>query len=201
MRTKGVIKSIDIAYPSRRAVVAFEVTAAPELIQTFVEMELDISFDKHREKRSLDANAYFWVLVNQIAEKLNVSDIEVHDRLLSENICYILKDGVLDWEVKGEEPGKYGILRDKTEYYLCSGATVQIHDPKGKPLQKNGVPISRLIYWHIKGSHQMDTKEMSRLIDSTIVEAKELGIEVATPEDIRQMTERWGAKFEKSNKE
>lgn len=30
----------------------------------------DVEIKEHREKRSLDANAYFWVLVDRLAEKL-----------------------------------------------------------------------------------------------------------------------------------
>jgi hypothetical protein len=43
-----------------------------------------------------------------------------------------------------------------------------------------------------RGSHTYDTKEMSLLIDGTVADAKELGIETATPDEIRQMKERWG---------
>ena len=49
----------------------------------------------------------------------------------------------------------------------------------------------------MRGSHTYNTKEMSRLIEGTVQEAKALGIETATPEEIRRMEERWGMKFEK----
>ena len=42
------------------------------------------------------------------------------------------------------------------------------------------------------GSHTYDTKEMSRLIEGTVSEAKELGIDTRTPEEIALMTEEWG---------
>ena len=32
----------------------------------------DVDIKEHREKRSLDANAYFWVLVDRLAEKLRI---------------------------------------------------------------------------------------------------------------------------------
>lgn len=43
-----------------------------------------------------------------------------------------------------------------------------------------------------RGSHTYDTKEMSVLIDGTVADAKELGIETATPAEIAEMKERWG---------
>lgn len=43
-----------------------------------------------------------------------------------------------------------------------------------------------------RGSHTYDTKEMSVLIDGTVADAKELGVETATPAEIAEMKERWG---------
>ena len=51
----------------------------------------------------------------------------------------------------------------------------------------------------MRGSHTYDTKEMSELIKGTVAEAKELGIETATPQEIKEMEERWRAKLEKTN--
>lgn len=42
---------------------------------------------------------------------------------------------------------------------------------------------------------QYDTDEMSKLIDGTVYEAKELGIETMTPNQIQEMKERWGMKI------
>lgn len=51
----------------------------------------------------------------------------------------------------------------------------------------------------MRGSHTYDTKEMSELIKGTVAEAKELGIETATPQEIKEMEERWRVKLEKAN--
>ena len=46
--------------------------------------------------------------------------------------------------------------------------------------------------WKVyKDSHKMDTKEMARVIDGAITEAKELGIETDTPKQIEEMKQRW----------
>ena len=37
----------------------------------------------------------------------------------------------------------------------------------------------------------MNTQEMSRLIDGTVSQAKELGIETATPEELERMKNEW----------
>ena len=43
-----------------------------------------------------------------------------------------------------------------------------------------------------RGSHTYDTEEMSHLIDGTVADAKELGIETMTPAELLEMKERWG---------
>ena len=48
------------------------------------------------------------------------------------------------------------------------------------------------VYYVMRGSHTYDTKEMSRLIDGTVSEAKELGIETMTPNEIERMKQQWG---------
>ena len=43
---------------------------------------LDVEIKKHRERRSLDANAYYWKLVSELAEALQVSKPFLHNDLL-----------------------------------------------------------------------------------------------------------------------
>ena len=66
-------------------VVSFTATTDPRReLEGLQETELDIKATKHRNRRSLDANAYFHVLVNKIAEKTNESDSAVKKRLVQE---------------------------------------------------------------------------------------------------------------------
>lgn len=46
----------------------------------------------------------------------------------------------------------------------------------------------------MRGSHTYNTAEMSKLIDGTVSEAKELGIETMTPDQIEEMKQKWGFK-------
>lgn len=192
MKTTGTIKSIDIAFPSHRAVVAFEVTAAPEDIESYRELDLDISFDKHKVNKSEDQRKYFYKLVNLIAQKMKLPDADVHDKLISENIAYHIKDGALDWTANDWKPNQYGIVKVDDSYYLDAHMEVKLQKEDGSVLTKNGEPKTARIFWHIKGVAQMDMQEMSRLIDNTVAQAKELGIPTETPEELRMMKERWG---------
>jgi hypothetical protein len=54
----------------------------------------------------------------------------------------------------------------------------------------NGVKFNCFIVF--KETHTLDSKEMARLIDGTVQEAKQLGIETATPEEIARMKALWG---------
>ena len=46
--------------------------------------------------------------------------------------------------------------------------------------------------WKVyKDSHKMDTKEMARVIDGAIQEAKALGIETETPDELARMKAKW----------
>ena len=47
-------------------------------------------------------------------------------------------------------------------------------------------------YLMIKGSSEYDTAEMSHFIDRIVEEAKELGIETATPDELERMKQEWG---------
>ena len=186
MQTQGSIKSISISFPSKRAVVAFEMAAAPEDVEPYLNMDLDITFVKHKEKRSLNANAYFWLLVNKIAKAAGISDTMVHDRLLSENRAYVITDGVMEWRVTSERPSVYGIIKDGERYYIDSGMSVTMNKPNGTLLQKNGEPVFGNVFWRIKGSHEMDT---------AVEEAKSLGIETMPPNQLKLLVEMWGVRL------
>jgi len=139
----------------------------------------DIEIRKHREIRSKQANSYFHVLVNKIAQETGESEEEVKVRLItSYGPLARNKDGtylmfLLPLDADATDYYKYAVLYDQREV--------------------NGKPVNM---WKVyKDSHKMDTKEMAHLIDMTIQEARELGIETATPKDIEEL-KRKAAEYE-----
>lgn len=172
--------------------ITLEVDETPQEYDSLREKDLNIDIKEYRKRRSLNANAYFYTLVNKIAEALNVSDTEVHDRLLADNLSFVYKDGAIDWTVQDWEAGKYRLYKYDRDYWFDSRLEVVLTKPDGGFYTVDGEkPKSSKIFWHIKGSHQMDTKEMSRLIDATVEEAKGLGIETMTPAELERMAGRW----------
>lgn len=131
-----------------------------------------------RNKRSNDANAYFHVLKDKIASRLNISHIEAHNQLIADY-------GQPDYEVG------HMILKDSVDWrrlewvHLAPTPRTQILD--------NGelYRVCRVM----RGSHTYDTAEMARLIDGTVYEAKELGIETLPPDELEAMKRAWKASF------
>ena len=129
--------------------------------------DIEVSIKKWRKKRSNDANAYFHVLVTAIAEARGVSNDDIKQML------------VVD----------YGTLaRDEDNqiigFKLPPGVDVSRIYPYTKlfkQVEENGKLFN--CYLVYKRSSEMDTKEMARLIDGAIHEARELGIDTDTPEE------------------
>ena len=138
-------------------------------------VDCDIDIRKHRNIRSKNANSYFHVLVNKIAAETGESDEEVKVRLITSY-------GTL----ARTEDGKYIMFvlpkdADATDYYKYA----VLYDER----TVNGTICN---VWKVyKDSHKMDTKEMARVIDGAIQEARELGIETDTPKQIEEMKQKW----------
>ena len=133
---------------------------------------LKVSFAWHREKRSLNANAYFHVLVGKIAKETRLSDTEVKRQLVFD---YGAQLGVLAIE-SDIPPEKAGVEYAKPLNEFIS--------PKGKPC------IQYMIY---KQTRVLDTAEMARLIDGTVSEAQQLGIEIKTPAELDKIKALWAS--------
>lgn len=157
-------------------VVSFTATTDPRReLQELQDAELDIKATKHRNKRSLDANAYFHVLVNKIAEKTNESDTAVKKRLVQEY-------GTL---ARDEEGNVVGI-----KLPISVDVDKLIEYTRWFDRRTEGGHVFNC-YLVMKPTHEMNTQEMARVIDGTVSEAKELGIETMTPAEIKAMMERY----------
>ena len=155
-----------------------------ELYDQLHEVEkLDIEIKKHREKRSLNANAYFHVLVNKIARALGDSDEETKKSL-------VLNYGVVAKDKNGLNVGfKLPESVDVETIYPY----VKLFDTR----QEGKVKFN--CYLVYKGTHEMDTAEMAKLIDGAIEVARELGVETDTPEQLARYKETWTKKGEQNH--
>ena len=136
--------------------------------------KLKIKAVKYTQRRSLDANAYFHVLVGKIADALTISKAKAKNVLICKyGQPQLLPDGDI-MVYKTNAPEEFMWEQES------------IHAIPVKYEEK------ATFYRIYRGSHTYDTKEMSVLIDGTVADAKELGIETATPAEIAEMKERWG---------
>lgn len=121
---------------------------------------------RYYERRSLDANAYFHVLVDKIAKVLKRSADDIKTQMNLEYGTY----------AKDEKTGKvagFKALKDIPISKYCRYANAT-----GEVVEDGKVFIKYLIR---KDTHELDNKEMAQLIDGVIQEANDLGIETLTP--------------------
>lgn len=137
---------------------------------------LVIEIKPYREKRSVDANNYMWVLLQKIAEVIYSSKDDVYRIMLQRygKFTYSIEDPsqvervIREWKSPCEILGK-----------------VNVNGQRGVQIQK---------YY---GSSGYNTKEMSVLIDGVVSEAQDLGIETRTPEELQKLKSDWKPKEEK----
>ena len=180
MESKGRLTDISKNWKSGKFRLTFEVDRDVSGDLDAMQGELKIKAVRWRMKRSLDANAYYWVLVGKIADALKTSTTEVHNEMLSrygqpeiidDHLMTVILLDSIDWK--------------QIEYlHLKPTTSTRVLDD-GKLYR---------VYYVIRGSHTYDSKEMSVLIDGIISEAKELGIETLPPDEIERMKQQWQAK-------
>ena len=144
-----------------------------ETVDRFADKTVEIEIKEHRSKRSKDANAYFWTLLNELSNALNEDKISLYREYMRnvggnfQVVC--IQNEAVDDLIKGWEHNGIGWLTDTAESRLQGCTNV-------------------LLYF---GSSMFDTKQMSRLIDMIIADCKEQGIDTLTPEELARLKEEW----------
>lgn len=159
---------------NRKWQMTLELEEQPTFYDRLKDKDISVEIKQFREKRSLNANAYFHVLVDKIAGIQRVTHTEVHNRLIADY-------GVIDEQINN-------IILDDTIPWLRLD-TIHLRPTTATRVMDNG-KLYR-VYLVMRGSHTYDTAEMSRLIDGTVEEAKALGIETITPDELERMKSLW----------
>lgn len=133
-----------------------------------------ISIKKYRQSRSLNANAYCWVLCQEIAETL------------SKDKQYISKETVYRKAIK--DCGHCTMITVKQEAVQSLIAHWQAN---GLGWIAEIIDDTTLALYH--GSSTYNTAEMARLIDCLQDEAKQLDIRLRASEEVEKMVEKWSA--------
>ena len=175
---RGTGRLLQTWWDSRRqkTIIQFEVSGnvLPDC-EKLGAKELAIRAYPESKRRSLNANAYYWLLTGKIAEKLMISTARLHNLHLRE--CGYL-------EMMGDRV-VYVVIPDDQEEDVLERETFHLSPTSETKEGKDGTVYRT--YKMLRGSHTFNTEEMSRLIDLTVEEAKECGIETASPEEISRM--------------
>lgn len=135
-----------------------------------------VEIKEEKRKRSLDANAYAWVLIDKIAAAMHLGKDEVYRDAIrniggnNEIVC--VQEDALDklkscWEAHGLG---WQVLTMPSKIKGCVNAML------------------------ICGSSSFDPEQMSIFIDRLIQDAQALGIETMPPERLAGMLEAWDGK-------
>lgn len=126
----------------------------------------DVEIKRHRERRSLTANAYFHLLCNKLAAAMNVSNDEM-------KVFLVRLYGTLA-QIDGHE----------IEIRIPKGAKVEDYYPYTEWLRGDALADYYAVY---KQTHALNSKEFARLIDGTVMECKALGIETLPPDELERL--------------
>lgn len=178
MKLTGRIADVSVDFKTGTPKITLTVNEKNELLHGYDDLKdlekLAIEIKPHRQRRSLDANAYCWKLIGDLAAKLNVPREELYRASIreiggnSEIVC--VKNAAVDKLCDGWRRNGMG-WQTETMPSKLKGCT------------------NVILYY---GSSTYDTEQMSRLIDNIVQDCKEVGIQTETPDQIADMKSRWG---------
>jgi hypothetical protein len=132
--------------------------------------DLEINVKVFRQKRSLDQNSYAWVLIGKIADKLRANKDDIY--------LLMLKRYGQGGAVKVRKQDEDTVIRS-FDYY-------EEHEKLYTDDEK---------YYRVwVGSSKYNTEEMTIFVDGIISEAKEMGIETLTPDELLEMRSLEGSR-------
>lgn len=181
----GRIESLNVDFFTGKAKLTLEINEKTSIMKAYDEFhdceKLSIKIDKFREKRSLDANSYFWLLCGKLAEKLTDEKV----KYTKEDIYIkVIKEIGVYKDFQNLSPADAKTLRHAWEMLGTGWITEQVD------YMQDGENVSVRCYY---GSSQYNTKQMSRLIDNIVQDCEAVGIETKTPDQLAEMLSLWKA--------
>ena len=175
----GTIKELNIDYLTGKALLTLSVNQKQAAIDCWDELhskeKLSIKIGRYTESRTKDANRYFWALCEKLAEKLNITKIDVYLNSIRE-VGVFYDDEIelekVNWRCTAWNKIGTGWLTERVDFSADGNKEV-----------------IRFYY----GSSSYNKKQMSRLIDNVIQDCKAEGIETRTPEQIANLISLWEA--------
>lgn len=167
----GKVQNLAFDFKSGKAVLTLLIDQKNDAGKMFDELhdveKIAVKIDKYRLKRSLNANAYAWLLINEIGNKTRASKEDVYLQML-------------------KRYGQSEVISVLSHIPLAG--LIKYYEEVGESAL-NGKLFKH--YKVFKGSSEFDTREMSIFIDGIVSEAEELGIQTKTPAQIAELKSLW----------
>ena len=174
MDLTGRLCEVSRDYITKKPMVKFLVNENLDGIESLDGKDLKIKVTRATNPRSLDANAYFHVLCDKLRQKLGLSMAHMKNILITSygQIEYISEGQALIY--KTNAPVEY--IQELEEAHM-----------KFMKVGEDGA------FWYkvYRGSHTYDSHEMHILLEGTIRDAQDQGIETKTPDEIKRLEELW----------
>lgn len=177
MKVSGRIVGANIGFMSKKPQLTLEINELNDFKQLVDDLngceKLSIEIKPYRARRSLDANAYAWVLMDKLAEKMGESKVDIYREYVkhiggnSEIVC--VRNSAVERLQEGWGKNGIGWVTD-TITSKIEGCT------------------NVILYY---GSSTYDTAQMSRLLDLIIQDCKQLDIPTETPDEIARLKSLW----------
>lgn len=168
----GKLEDISLDYITRKPKVTLLLNENINIDELKDVEKLSIEIKKFRNKRSLDANGYFWSLCNKLAQKLNIPPQEVYREHIKElGIC---KQFTLGQDEANTFKTAWGMLGLG---WLCE--------------QLDITSDNKVLLNAYYGSSTYNTKQMARLIDNIVQDCKEQGIDVLNETELLSLVKEW----------
>lgn len=181
--TKGRITSTEFTIPQSMspftAYITLEIPYTDEYMEALEglkDKDVRISISQWREKRSLNANKYFHLLSDKLADSMRMSKPKMKNYLLFH----------YGQKVRDDDGNLIGIKTNASEEDLISRTDIHMWYLKDSP--EDGTPM----YCLLEHSRFYDSRQMSILIDGTVDECKAQGIETMTPAELERLKALWG---------
>lgn len=155
-----------------------DIGKAMALVRKHKDRLYDMDVKEHRKKRSLDANAMLWSLINQMSSVLRIPPDEIYQGYIPD-----VGDN-FTWH-----PEKPETVKQFSDGW-CRGHIGRMVDDVG-PCRLPDLRGYRLLKCYY-GSSEYDVPTFSRLLDLVIQDCKNIGIETMSERERSLLLEEWG---------
>lgn len=178
MNTTGEIKDISVDFQTKKPKITILLNSNEiNQVEELKGLKLNVELKKWIKKRTLDCNAYMWVLIQKIAEKISTEDAVITKE-------QIYRDAIKEVGAYSIVPIKSEAVEEWTRIWKSNGIGWICET---QPSKLNG--FTNVMCYH--GSSVYNQKEMNRLVNVIVEECRSLGIETKPDEELKSLLEEW----------